>query len=191
MGVKRINNRDQTDIDKRITKLIDRTAKGNTEAFGEIYDILVERIYRYLFYLVGDKMTAEDILQETFVKAWRAIQSSKVKSQTFIPWLYRIAHNQFVDTIRKNRRHLSTMEKVENSYVTRVPDYVVDAEQRDLLKVVDTLPRMQKQVIILKFIEGLSNLEIGQVVGKSQGAVRILQMRALTSMRQQLAAEVL
>jgi len=135
-------------------------------------------------------MTAEDILQETFVKAWRAIRSSKVNSQTFISWLYRIAHNQLVDTIRRNRRHLSAMEKVENSYDTRVPEHVVDAEQRDLLKVVDTLPRMQKQVIILKFIEGLSNSEIGQVIGKSQGAVRILQMRALASMRQQLAAEI-
>jgi len=82
------------------------------------------------------------------------------------------------------------MEKVENNYNTRVPEHVVNAEQRDLLKVVDTLPRMQKQVIILKFIEGFSNSQIGQVTGKSQGAVRILQMRALASMRQQLEAEI-
>lgn len=189
MGVNRINNRSQPNIDKKVTILIDRTASGDAEAFGELYNIFVERIYRYLFYQVRDKMTAEDILQETFVKVWRAIRSSKVSSQTFISWLYRIAHNQLVDTIRRNYRRLSTVEKVKNSYDIEVPEHMFDAEQRDLLKVVDTLPQMQKQVIILKFIEGLSNSEIGQVIGKSRGAIRILQMRALASLRQQLEAD--
>lgn len=190
MSINRINNRDQADIYKKVPTLIERTAIGDTEAFGELYNIFVERIYRYLFYQVRDKMTAEDILQETFVKVWRAIRSSKVNSQTFVSWLYRIAHNQMVDTIRRNHRHLSVVEKIENNYDSKVPEYVVDTEQRDLLRIVDILPQMQKQVIILKFIEGLSNSEIGQVIGKSQGAVRILQMRALALMRKQLETEI-
>ena len=90
-----------------IVKLVDKAAGGNFEAFGELYSFYLGRIYRYAFYQVKDKMTAEDITEEVFVKAWKAIGSCKGKGETFSAWIYRIAHNHITNTLRSRQKYTS------------------------------------------------------------------------------------
>ena len=175
--------------ESEITGLVKRAAGGDVKAFGELYSIFLERIYRYVFYLVKNKIAAEDITEEVFVKAWKAIDSCKGKEQTFSSWLYRIAHNHVIDNLRRIQKHpsikIETMDKVSSPEL----EAEEEMERQELLRVITCLPQNQRQVIILKFIEGLDNCEIGQIMGKSQGAIRILQMRALATLRQELSTE--
>jgi RNA polymerase sigma-70 factor (ECF subfamily) len=136
-------------------------------------------------------MTAEDVTEEVFLKAWKAIKSCKGKEQTFSSWLYRIAHNQVIDNLRSQRKYLST--EMEPSAEVNGPELEAEGKQerQEMLETISCLPQNQKQVIILKFIEGLDNQEIGKIMGKSQGAIRVLQMRALATLRQILSREKL
>jgi len=175
--------------ESEIAGLVERAADGDFEAFGDLYHIHIERIYRYVFYQVKDKMTAEDITEEIFVKAWKAINTCKGKEQTFSSWLYRIAHNHVIDNLRR----LQKRQSIEIEKVVKIDDLETEIEgeleRQELLRVIACLPQNQRQVIILKFIEGLDNCEIGQVMGKSQGAIRVLQMRALATLRRELSSE--
>ena len=183
------NKASETGCQSEIAGLVKRAAGGDFEAFGELYNTYLERIYRYVFYQVRDKMTAEDITEEVFLKAWRAIDSCKGKEQTFSAWLYRIAHNHVIDNLRRQRKYLSTdiEELAEVSSLEQEAGQKI--EKQEMLDAISELPQNQKQVIILKFIEGLDNREIEQVTGKRQGAIRILQMRALATLRQRLSGE--
>ena len=173
----------------KILGLVERAADGDFEAFGEVYSIHLDRIYRYVFYQVRDKMTAEDITEEVFIKAWKAIGSCKGRGQPFSPWLYRIAHNHLIDNFRSQRKDLSiereTIDKVSGAEL----EMAGELERQELLELIARLPENQRQVIILKFIEGLDNFESGQIMDKSQGAIRVLQMRALAALRQKLSKE--
>ena len=173
-----------------VVRLIKRAAGGNFEAFGELYNIYLERIYRYVFYQVRDKMTAEDLTEEVFLKAWKSIDTCRGKEQTFSSWLYRIAHNHVIDNLRSQRKYLST--DMEALAEVSSPELGEEGklERQEMLEVISDLPQNQKQVIILKFIEGFDNREIGQIMGKSQGAIRVLQMRALATLRQRLSVEI-
>ena len=174
-----------------IAKLIEKAADGDLEAFGELYNIYLAPIYRYVSYQVRDKMTAEDIVEDVFVKAWKAIGTCKGKSQTFSAWLYRIAHNHVVNTLRRMNKRVS-LESVEMEIGTLIevtnPEQEVEAKlvRQELSEAMTCLSQNQRQVIILKFIEGLDNREIAQILGKKEGAIRVLQMRALSRLRQEL-----
>ena len=172
-----------------IKKLVEQAADGNFEAFGELYNIYIARIYRYVLYQVNDVMTAEDITEDVFLKAWKAIHSCTGKSDTFTTWLYRIAHNHLINSLR-NRYKFTSIDK-ENADEIKDPKSEVEKwrEHQELLELLTCLPPGQKQVIILKFIEDMDNKEIGKIVGKREGAVRVLQMRALAKLRQTLVNE--
>ena len=173
----------------KIESLVERAACGNFEAFGELYSIYLDKIYRYVFYQINDKMTAEDITEDVFVKAWKAIKSCKGKSNTFSSWLYRIAHNHLINTLRKMQRYTSIDKG--NLIDIRDPRQEIDIllEHQELSEIITCLPQNQRQVIILKFIEDMDNREIGKIMSKTEGAIRILQMRALATLRQILSGE--
>ncbi len=172
---------EESNIISAVKKAID----GDVEAFGWLYRCYVDRIYRYVFSQVGDRMTAEDITEEVFLKSWKSITSCRGKEHTFTSWLYRIAHNHMVDNIRKYRREVS-MEKVT---LADKSDPEKEAEEsleiQKVLEAVQHLPEPQKQVISLKFLEDIDNDEICRIMGKRHGAVRALQMRALINLREQ------
>lgn len=166
--------------------LVGRAVDGDLEAFGSLYAIFMERIYRYVFYQVMDRMTAEDITEDVFLKAWQAIHTCRGKEHTFSSWLYRIARNQVITLHRIEKKHLT----VNLDDCDILADGELDLDKKlvwqDLLAVISGLPQNQRQVILLKFIEGLDIQEIVRIMGKSQGAIRILQMRALANIRQKL-----
>ena len=162
--------------------LVKKAAAGDYEAFGKLYAIFVTPIYRYVFYQVKDKMTAEDVTEEVFLKAWKAMPSCCGKEATFSSWLYRIAHNQVVDVFRSQQKHVPLELAAEVPSMTH--DGEIRVEHQELLNAIARLPEDQRRIIVLKFIQGMGNQEISQVTGKSEGAIRILQMRALAQLRE-------
>jgi RNA polymerase sigma-70 factor (ECF subfamily) len=167
-------------------RLVKEAADGNFTAFGELYSIFLDRIYRYVFFQVRDKMTAEDITEEVFIKAWSAIRSCRGREKTFLTWLYRIAHNHLINTLYCREKPAS----LEKNNLVEIMDpkqkIEMNIECQELLETITCLPQNQKQVIILKFIEGLDNREIGRIMSKNEGAIRVSQMRALTTLREKL-----
>jgi len=173
----------------RVVELVNSAAGGDVEAFGQLYIIHIERIYRYVFYRIKDKMTAEDIVGDVFLRAWKAIGTCRGKEQTFSSWLYRIANNLVIDNFRKRQKIQSTEREISERVV--IPEVEIEAEERrqELLELIACLSENQRQVIILKFIEGLDNREIAKILNKREGAIRVLQMRALAKLRKVLGSE--
>jgi RNA polymerase sigma-70 factor (ECF subfamily) len=175
-----------------ILALVGRAAGGDIDAFGDLYSIYLDPIYRYVFYHVKDKMTAEDITEEVFIKAWKAIDSCKGKERTFSSWLYRIAHNHTIDRLRSMQKRLAIEVQPQSLPDTRDVESETEArlEYEETLEAISCLPEKQKQIIMLKFVEGMDNREIEQITGKSQNAIRVLQMRALNTLWRRLHEEV-
>lgn len=171
-------------------KLVDKAAGGDCKAFGKIYDIYLERIYRYVYYKVNDKMIAEDLTEEIFVKAWGTINKYEQKGQPFSAWLYRIAHNHTVDFYRTTKREARLQEQATADIVDPVREIEEKSKQRELLKAISGLTDKQQQVITLKFIENLDNHEIALITGMNEGAIRATQMRALVALRKKLDKEI-
>jgi RNA polymerase sigma factor (sigma-70 family) len=179
----------QEDTNLETENLVTQAISGDVEAFGELYTNHVTKIYRYIYYNVHDKEHAEDITQEVFLKAWKAIGSCRGKEKTFSSWLYRIAHNLIIDKLRKSQKQSSREAELPESIRDTSDRMEISLEQRDLLKVIDVLSPNQRQVIVMKFIEEMDNREIAETMGKSTGAIRILQMRALETLRKTLGKE--
>ena len=131
-------------------------------------------------------MIAEDITSDVFIRALEHIDTCKGKGATFTAWLYRIAHNRVIDFFRSNRKNIPLDETPASRMEDIKQDPLKHVERQELLNVITELPENQRQVILLKFIIGFDNREISQVIGKSEGAIRILQMRALASLRKKL-----
>lgn len=179
----------QEDTSLEIENLVTQAINGDTQAFGELYTYHVTKIYRYVYYNVHSKERAEDITQEVFLKAWKAIGSCKGKEKTFSSWLYRIAHNLIIDKLRKSQKQLNHEAELPEDIRDSADRMEISLEQRDLLTVIDMLSPNQKQVILMKFIEDMDTQEIAETMGKSAGAIRILQMRALETLRKTLVKE--
>ena len=179
----------QEDTNLETENLVTQAISGDVEAFGELYTNHVTKIYRYVYYNVHDKEHAEDITQEVFLKAWKAIGSCRGKEKTFSSWLYRIAHNLIIDKLRKSQKQPSREAELPEDIRDTSDRMEISLEQKDLLKVIDVLSPNQRQVIVMKFIEEMDNREIAETMGKSTGAIRILQMRALETLRKTLGKE--
>lgn len=169
--------------------LILRAQAYEPAAFTEIYERFYQGIYNYVFYRVTDEPLAEDLAAEVFVKALEAIDTYTFRGVPFSAWLYRIANNLVTDHFRRKPRnnHLP-LEETQIAH-DQNPNELMERgfTQRELQKALNLLTDEQQQVIILKFVDGLSNLEVAQVLGKTEGAIKSLQHRALASMGRVLA----
>jgi RNA polymerase sigma-70 factor (ECF subfamily) len=161
--------------------LVDRARRGDSKAFGQLYELHVDRIYRYVYYRVGTADQAEDLTEHVFLKAWEAVPRYESRGLPFAAWLYRMAHNAVIDHYRASRPTTSIDETFDLEDEKQSPsDAVMAGVDRDELKLaIQRLNPDQQKVIILRFVEGLSHAEVGKIVGKSEGAVRVIQHRAL------------
>jgi len=173
-----------------IDQLVVQAQAGDTQAFGLIYDELVKPVYRYIYYKV-DAEIAEDLTEETFFKVWQNLKKYKRGKHPFSSWVYRIAHNLVVDYYRKNQATAEIQNTVADTNESNNPLRKVDLKltQVRLHKVIRKLPDSYQQVIILKYINELDNREIAHTIGKSEGAVRTIQFRALEKLRVLLSSE--
>ena len=164
-----------------------RASKGDRDAFGVLYERYVKRIYNYVYYRTGNHHDAEDLTTRVFMRAMRHIGNYQDRGVPVSAWLYRIAHNLVANWHRDNsRRQEVPLDDVYNLKLERQhPEaVVVQSEEQDaLLKIIRQLPEDRQQLLILKFVEHLSNAEIGQIMSRTEGAVKSLYHRTLLSLR--------
>ena len=169
-----------------------RKSADDPEAFGELYSRHVRRIYSYIYYRTGDQHEAEDLTARVFQRALRHVGRFTDKGVPFSAWLYRIAHNLVANWHRdRSRRPTVALDEyiVASGSGSHPEAMAMASEERDmLLATVRQLPDDRQQLLILKFVERLSNAEIGQIMGKTEGAVKSLYHRTLSSLREELAA---
>ena len=169
---------------------------GNSEAFGRIYDIFVDSIYRYMYYRVKNG-EVEDLTEVVFLKAWENINKYKKGKYSFSAWIFRIAHNLVVDFYRSKGLKGETVpldEAMEESIQSYKREHkpVGRTETRlnnELLTMaLGTLKKAHYDFVVLKFINQLSNEEISEILGKNESALRVLQFRALKELKTVLSA---
>ena len=169
--------------------LVRRAQHRDQEAFAQLYEEHFNRIYRYVALRIGDKTEAEDMTQQVFLKALQSISSFKWKGIPFSAWLFRIAHNQVVDYLRKKTKQatvpLDESLASGDSNPQLMAEYSLDIER--LLSATKRLTEAQREVISLRFAGELSTAQVAKVMGKSQGAVKALQHSAIAALRKTLS----
>ncbi|MGI6368708.1 MAG: RNA polymerase sigma factor [Anaerolineae bacterium] len=167
-----------------------RAAQQDPRAFGVLYERHVDRIYSYVYHRVGNVHDAEDLTSRVFFRAMAHIDRYVDRGYPFSAWLYRIAHNLIANWHRdKGRRPVISLEDVVvSSQPEEHPERIAQetAERQLLTEAAMTLDPVRRELLMLKFNEGLSNAEIGQVLGRSEGAIKSLYHRTLLQLRREL-----
>ena len=170
----------------RMMDLVERAQAGEAEAFGRLYDQYSDTVYRYIYYRVGGKATAEDLTSETFLRALRRIGTFTWQGRDFGAWLVTIARNLVADHFKSSRFRLevTTGEMLDANEVERSPeDSVLESlSNAALLDAVRRLNPQQQECVTLRFLQGLSVAETARVMGKNEGAIKTLQYRAVRSL---------
>jgi RNA polymerase sigma-70 factor, ECF subfamily len=176
--------------DPTVVALVNRVVVSqDPNAFGELYDRYVERVYRYLYFRSGSHPEAEDLTEQVFLKAWEAIGRYRWQGRPFLAWLYRLAHNAHIDHVRtlKPTTSLNNDDRpVELASAAAQVELARTLDADLLARALGQLTPEQQQVIVMKFIEGMDNEQIAASMEKREGAIRALQMRALMSLRRVL-----
>jgi RNA polymerase sigma-70 factor (ECF subfamily) len=176
---------------RKEARLVAKAAKGDQEAFGQLYEIYLDAIYRYLYHRVNVKEDAEDLTEHVFLKAWENLQGYRPQAVGFRAWLYRIAHNALIDHYRAQRDPdpLDEHHAVQDAK-TDAEDRLIAAEDVDRLKrAIVKLEPDHQHVLVLRFVEGLRPGEVANILNQSEGAVRVLQHRALKALAGLMAVE--
>lgn len=171
--------------------LVQRAIGRDSEAFAELYDRHVVRIYRHVYYIINDQKEAEDLTAQTFLQAWEAIGRFQPRGAPFASWLLRISHNLAVSHLRARKGDAQLHESFVDDKLPRNPEAVVErqAEEERVRQAVLRLGDDQRQVIILRFVEELDYKEVAEILGKSVAAVRVIQHRALCALRKIMKVE--
>jgi RNA polymerase sigma-70 factor (ECF subfamily) len=173
-----------------VRALVERGQKGDRDALEELYLIHFDRIYSYLHVSVGNRHDAEDLTTQTFLKMLEKIGTFRWRSAPFSAWLFRIAHNLAMDHFR-SRRRWQPEEEVPEAPGSEEPSAELEAMQtigrESMLKLIERLSPEQQQVLTLKFIFNFPNAEVAAILGKTEGAIKSLQHRALASLEKQIA----
>jgi RNA polymerase sigma-70 factor, ECF subfamily len=173
--------------DDELNLIIQRAQRGEKDAFGLVYDAFSEKIYKFIYFRVGHREIAEDILSDTFVKAWSKLNQVS-GSKTFSAWVYQIAKHNIIDyyRLKKTTVDLEDVSDVLVDLANPIDELNLQLEQKRILSILDQLSTEQQQVIKYRFFEDLSNEEIAQIMNKSEGAIRVLQHRAIIRLKQLL-----
>ena len=180
MSVDRVPDRAPQPVDADLGDVL--AAQADRAAFATLYRRYLDPVYGYCFYLLGDHHDAEDATERTFLAALGAIDRYRDEGATFRSWLFRIAHNQLANALRsRSRQRADPLDGVPEPAATDDPARLAGLadDARRLRMAVASLSEDRRQVVILRFVDGLTAREIGNVLGRSEGAVRVLQHRAL------------
>lgn len=169
---------------KELSALVKKAASGDELAFGQIYDLYFEKVYRFVYYRVNHEETAEDLVSETFIRVWNKL--GKIDdAAAFQAWIFRIARNIVVDHYRAKK---ITVDISELENVLEYEDNIIDRanlgfDQKKLLEALKHLSSDQQVVIKLKFLDELENSEIAEALNKTEGAIRVIQHRAINELK--------
>ena len=174
--------------------ILKRALNGEKEAFAEIYDFYVIRIFRFVYLKTSSKETAEDLTSETFLKCWRYIKKKSedgkkeiVKNNKISSFLYKIARNLIIDHYRKKKDYLVDIdEEVENTIVDQNQDILADITKKeeieDLKESLSYLKDDYQEILIFRYVEDLLMSEIAEITGKKEGALRVQIHRAIKAL---------
>ena len=172
-------------------QLVQRACQGDAQAFGQLYELSVDRVYRYIFFRVSDDETAEDLTSRVFLKAWEHMPDFKPRSVPFIAWLYTISHNAVIDHYRLIHPTASLDEALYVPSDDLLPEEECERHTaaHSLRRALQQLTAEQGQVVTMKLLDGMSTDEIAARLHKSPGAIRALQMRAYQALARIYQAE--
>jgi RNA polymerase sigma-70 factor (ECF subfamily) len=171
---------------------VDAAVAGDSGAFTRLYDQHVDRIYRHILYRIGNRVDAEDVTQQVFLQAWRAIARYERRTTPFVAWLLTIAHNSVVNFYRRARvtdpidLELPTTGRWADPEAATMAVFDQLAVRRAILR----LKPDQQQVILMRFAENIEYADIAAALGKKEGNIRVIQHRALVELKRLLAPEV-
>ena len=169
-------------------QLVQQAQQGSREAVGALYAAYHTRVYRFIAYRVGDPAVADDLTAEVFVIMVKRVHEYEYRGRPFLAWLYAIARNTVNMHYRQQQQR--PVESLTEELVDQKPNPADLAHERlDQRRLMAALPQLtppQREVILLKFIEGLSNGEVAAILNKTEGAIRVLQFRALDALRRAL-----
>src|SRR5438876_4967249 len=175
---------------EHVRRLVERAQQGDRSALEELYLIHFDRIYSYLHMSVGNRHDAEDLTTQTFLKMLESIGRFRWQSAPFSAWLFRIAHNLAMDHFR-SRRRWQPEEDVPEPPGSEEPSAELQAMQsigrQSMLELIEGLSPEQQQVLTLKFVFNFPNADVATILGKTEGAIKSLQHRALGSLQKQIA----
>ncbi|MBT3239768.1 MAG: sigma-70 family RNA polymerase sigma factor [Chloroflexi bacterium] len=166
-----------------------QASQGDREAFGILYDRYIGRIYNYIYYRTGNQHDAEDLTSKVFSRAMKHITNYQNRGVPFSAWLYRIAHNLVANWHRDNSRkqEVGLDDSFWISSDIEMPENILvrSQERDDLLKIIKTLPDDRQLLLVLKFVDHLSNAEIGKIMDRTEGAIKSLYHRTLLALREE------
>jgi len=169
-------------------------AKEDPEAFGLLYERYVDNIYNYIYYRTGNHHDAEDLTARTFYRALKHISRYVDRGAPFSAWLYRIAHNLVANWHRDHsRRQITSLDELVVMTMKRKGPAALAEEHMEhdlLLQAVRRLPPERQHLLIFKFVEQMSNAEIGEAMGRTEGAIKSLYHRTLVVLRKELTDEI-
>ena len=173
---------------QQIEELVIKAQHGDMDAYGQLYDAFIDPIYRYIFFRVN-KDEAFDLTENVFLKMWENLQSYRPRSEAFFSsWLFRIAHNVVVDHYRGRKENVSLDIDLPDTKRHHNPIIMTEQKlgQEALQIAIGKLKKKYQQVIILKYINELENEEIANILGCTEGSLRIIKFRALRALREVL-----
>lgn len=169
--------------------IVARAVRGESSAFGLLYDHYQPKIYRFVFVKTSRREEAEDLTHQVFLQAWQHIDGYEEQGFPFSSWLYRIARNAVIDYYRTKKEAVS-LEEVDPEFFAHIEKGFTQAEiNLELRRVVHALRELKAEhqdVIVMRFIEELSLKEVAHTLGKSEGAVKLIQHRALRELKSML-----
>lgn len=177
----------------QLTALAVRMKKGDRKAAGKLYDELLPKAYGFFFTRTGRKETAEDLSQDIFVKLVEKIESFDERRGGFVMWFWRIARNTLVDHYReKKEKPFSMFEEgeVEAMSITEMPDIESRIRYRKLQGFLKTLSDEEKELFELRYVAEAPYKEIAELLGKSEGALRVAAMRLKEKLKKELKNEI-
>lgn len=173
-------------------RLVERAVSHDKAAFTALYEKYVGQIYRHTYYRVGNQADAEDITEEVFIKAWKSIGRFKQTGAPFISWLITITRNQTIDYYRARKSHIP-LDKIEIAALSdSEPEKIAEHNfnQERVRNAIKKLKGEKQKVIMMHFIDGFSYSQIASALKKSEGAVRVIQYRALIDLKRILAEQI-
>lgn len=168
-------------------QLLNAAQDGDAEAFGELYQRHAEAIFRFLYSHLDNRLDAEDLTEDVFLRVWRSISSFRQQGVPFIAYLFRISRNALIDHYRRSSQTKGQMQLEESLISDPGADpreqALANSQRQEIRQLLDQLREDYRTVLLLRFIADLSPDETAEVMGKSSGAIRVLQHRALAALR--------
>lgn len=172
------------------TSLLQQAIAGDTEAFGQIYEFYAPLVFRFLFAHLDNRLDAEDLTEEVFLRAWQSLPNYRLRGVPFTGFLFRVARNALYDHYRRRRNRAADPGNDQELVDDLQPDPALSVslhlERRELRQTLAKLRPDYRTVLVLRFLVGLSPDETAQAMSRSSGAIRVLQHRALAAARKLL-----